>query len=103
GLGTTLDMSRVAIFMGDSNVASADLDATSQSLVARAEYLQSALVPSLMGSALDLSDPAIHDNLVAGDLIIVPDTGDCEPDDRPRFVRLGVCALVFAPITHKGE
>ena len=73
GLGTTLDMSRVAIFMGDSDIAAADLDRTSQSLVARAEYRQSALVPSLMGSALDLSDPTTHANLVAGDLIVVPE------------------------------
>ncbi|MFL6274095.1 MAG: GAF domain-containing protein [Blastocatellia bacterium] len=103
GLGTTLAMSRVAIFIGEGDIASPGLKATSQPLVASAEYLQSALVPSLMGSALDLSGKAIHDNLVAGDLIVLPDAGDCEANDRLPFVRLGVRALVFAPITHKGQ
>ncbi|HEY9231298.1 MAG TPA: GAF domain-containing protein, partial [Blastocatellia bacterium] len=103
GLGMTLDLSRVVIFMGESNLAHDRLDVVSQPFGARAEYRQSALVPSLMGSVLDLGDPVLRGRLLAGDIIVIPDTDASDGMAGASFVRLGVRALGLAPIIHKGQ
>src|SRR5205085_7697949 len=90
-------------FVGEGEGEQGDRTGQGWSLGARAEYLQSALVPSLMGGALDLCDPLLGSHLVTGNLIVVPDTGDDRAVAGAAFVRLGVRALVFAPITHKGR
>jgi PAS domain S-box-containing protein len=101
GLGRTLGVSRVLIFMSD--LASGGLGGPGQSLEARAEYRQSALVPSLMGSGLDLSNAMLNSRLLAGEFVVLPDTGNGDALSRAPFVRLGVRALVVAPLAYKGE
>ncbi|HJQ25798.1 MAG TPA: GAF domain-containing protein [Blastocatellia bacterium] len=103
GLGMTLDVSRVVIFMGEGDMTRTGFAAAAQPLGARAEYRQSALVPSLMGSALDLSDSVLRGRLLAGDIIVIPDTGSGNDLSRASFVRLGVRALVLAPIAYQGR
>jgi PAS domain S-box-containing protein len=103
GLGTTLSVSRAVIFMAGGDAERAGVAGWSKQLGARAEYRQSALVPSLMGNGLDLSDPALRSRLFAGDIIIIPDTGDPDAMVRATSVRLGVRALVVAPIAYKGH
>src|SRR5207253_8695867 len=101
GLGTTLNVSRIVIFMGEGEPAG--VAGWSRQLAARAEYRQSALVPSLMGSGLDLSDTVLRSRLLAGDIIVIADTSDSDAMVRAASVRLGVRALVVAPIAYKGQ
>ncbi|MEN3334425.1 MAG: hypothetical protein V7641_3790, partial [Blastocatellia bacterium] len=103
GLGTTLNVSRIVVYMGEGDAERAGVAAWSRQLGARAEYRQSALVPSLMGSGLDLSDTALRSRLFAGDIIVIADTSDSDTMVRATNVRLGVRALVVAPIAYKGH
>ena len=103
GLGMTLDLSRVVIFMGESDLAHDRLDVVSQPFGARAEYRQSALVPSLMGSVLDLGDPVLRGRLLAGDIIVIPDTDASDGMAGASFVRLGVRALGLHPSSTKAN
>jgi PAS domain S-box-containing protein len=103
GLGTTLSASRIVIFMGESDAEGAAITAWNRQMGARAEYRQSALVPSLMGSGLDLNDKVMRGRLLAGDIIVVGDTSDNEALLCATSIRLGVRALVVAPITYKGH
>jgi PAS domain S-box-containing protein len=103
GLGTALNVSRVVIFMGEGEAERAGIAGWNMQLGARAEYRQSALVPSLMGSGLDLRDTLLRSRLFDGDVIVVADTRDGDALIRATSVRLGVRALVVAPITYKGH
>jgi len=103
GLGTTLNASRIVIFMDEGDAIGAGIAGWSKPLGAHAEYRQSALVPSLMGSGLDLSDKVLRSRLFAGDIIVVADTSDSEARLYATSIRLGVRALVVAPIADKGH
>ncbi|HKP11484.1 MAG TPA: GAF domain-containing protein, partial [Blastocatellia bacterium] len=103
GLGTTLNVSRVVIFMGEGDDERAGVAGWNRLLGTRAEYRETALVPSLMGNGLDLSDAALRGRLFAGDIITISDTGDGGTVIRATSVRLGVRAMVVAPIAYKGH
>jgi PAS domain S-box-containing protein len=103
GLGTTLNVSRIVVFMSEGDAERSGVAGWSTQLGARAEYRQSALVPSLMGSGLDLSDTMLRSRLFAGDIIVIADTSDSDAMVRAASVRLGVRALVVAPIAYNSH
>jgi PAS domain S-box-containing protein len=103
GLGAALNVSRVVIFMGEGEAERAGVGAWNQRLGTRAEYRQSALVPTLVGSGLDLTDAMLRSRLFTGELIVIADTGQSDLMIRATSVRLGVRALVIAPIAAKGH
>ncbi|MFL6215358.1 MAG: GAF domain-containing protein [Blastocatellia bacterium] len=103
GLGTTLHVSRVVIFMGEGEAERAGVAGWNQLLGTRAEYRQSALVPTLIGNGLDLGDALLRNHLFAGDLVVISDAGQNDLMIRATSVRLGVRALVIAPIANQGH
>lgn len=98
GIGMTLKVSRVVIYKHRGGDASAD-----SCLTAQAEYLSSALVPSLIGTELDLEGSPLLAQLLSGQMIDVPDTNDSDPIVRAFCVRLGVRAIALAPIGYDGH
>src|SRR5205814_1196665 len=103
GLGKTLHLSRVVIFKGKADLQPPSLDGNGRLLAVRAEYRQSALVPSLLGSHLDLGEGSLLPRLIAGEIIVIADSDEGNPLARALFVRLGVRALVLAPIAYQGH
>jgi PAS domain S-box-containing protein len=96
GIGRTLKVTRVVIYMHG------ELERDS-SFTARAEYKSSVLVPSLMHSELNLEGSPLLAKLLAGEIINIPDTSESDPIVRAISVRLGVRALVLAPIRYNGH
>jgi PAS domain S-box-containing protein len=98
GIGLTLRVSRVVIYkLGGGDVNSDSL------FTAQAEYRSSALVPSLIGAELDLEGSPLLTQLLSGQVIHVPDTSQSDPIVRAMSVRLGVRAMILAPITYNGH
>jgi len=96
GIGRTLKVTRVVIYRhGDQE--------RNTSFIARAEYKSSVLVPSLLKSELDLEGSPLLAEMLAGKIIKVPDTTESDPIVRAISVRLGVRALVLAPIRYNGH
>ena len=104
GLGTTLGVTRVVIFKHrDGELGKASGQGLSNLLTARAEYRSSVLVPSLLQTGLDVEGSPLLSRLLSGEMIVIPDTNDGDPIVRALCVRLGVRALVLAPIAYKGH
>lgn len=99
-IGTTLGVTRAVAFMRSSNDMS--LEAASK-LTGRAEYRASVLVPSLIASSLDIEGSPLLGQLLAGEVITIPDTSEGHPIVRAIGVRLGVRALALAPIAYDGQ
>jgi PAS domain S-box-containing protein len=98
GIGVTLRVTRVVIYkLGGGNVNRDSL------FTARAEYRSNALVPSLLNAELDLEGSPLLTRLLSGQVIDVPDTSQSDPIVRAMSVRLGVRAMVLAPITYNGH
>ena len=98
GIGQTLRVTRVVIYKhGES-----DLDRNSL-FTARAEYRSNALVPSLLDAELDIEGSPLLAKLLSGEIIQVPDTSQSDPIVRAMSVRLGVRAMVLAPIAYNGH
>jgi PAS domain S-box-containing protein len=98
GIGITLKVSRVVIYKHRDGKASAE-----SCLTAQAEYLSSVLVPSLIGTELDLEGSPLLARLLSGQMIEVPNTNDSDPIARAFCVRLGVRAIALAPIGYDGH
>ena len=103
GLGKALGVSRVVIFKSECDLERSGGIGYGKPLPARSEFRQSALVPSLMGDGMDLNDAALASQLAAGDIIAVSDTSDSDGIVRAMGTRLGVRALVLAPVSDKGR
>ncbi len=102
GLGTTLGVTRVVIFKHrDGELGKTSGQGLSNLLTARAEYRSSVLVPSLLQTGLDVEGSSLLSRLLSGEMIVIPDTNDGDPIVRALCVRLGVRALVLAPIAYK--
>ena len=98
GLGDALGVTRAIIYMHSSR-----LQAGASKLLARAEYRSSVLVPSLMGTTLDVEGSPLIGQLLAGEVITINDTNESHPVVRAIGVRLGVRALALAPIAYNGQ
>jgi len=98
GIGMTLKVSRVVIYKHRDGKASAE-----SCLTAQAEYLSSVLVPSLIGTELDLEGSPLLARLLSGQMIDVPNTNESDPIVRAFCVRLGVRAIALAPIGYDGH
>ena len=98
GLGGALGVTRAIIYLHSSR---RQLGASQ--LLARAEYRSSVLVPSLMGTTLDVEGSPIIGQLLAGEVITINDTNESHPVVRAIGVRLGVRALALAPIAYNGQ
>ena len=98
GIGVTLKVSRVVIYKNDGG----DFNRNSF-FTARAEYRSSALVPRLINTELDLEGSPLLARLLSGHVIEVPDTNQSDPIVRAMSVRLGVRAIVMAPISYNGQ
>jgi len=98
GIGATLKVTRVVIYKHGASTLSEDSRFT-----ARAEYRSSALVPSVLDTDLDLEGSPLLTRLLSGQVIDVPDTSQSDPIVRAMSVRLGMRALVLAPITYNGH
>lgn len=98
GIGKTLKVARVAIYM---HSGSGEFDKSD--FIARAEYRASVLVPSLLNTELDLEGSPVLERVLSGDVIDVPDTNHSDPIMRAISVRLGVSAMALAPITYNGQ
>lgn len=104
GLGTSLAVTRVVIFKHkDGEIGDKSSRSLSNLLTARAEYRASALVPSLLQTGLDVEGSPLLSQLLSGEMIVIPDTSDGDTIVRALGVRLGVRALVLAPIAYKGH
>ncbi|HJQ69878.1 MAG TPA: GAF domain-containing protein [Blastocatellia bacterium] len=98
GLGDALGVTRAIIYMHASR-----RQAGASRLLARAEYRSSVLVPTLLGTTLDVEGSPIIGQLLAGELITINDTNESHPVVRAIGVRLGVRALALAPISYNGQ
>lgn len=98
GIGMTLKVPRVVIYKHRDGNASAE-----SCLIAQAECLSSVLVPSLIGTELDLKGSPLLARLLSGQMIDVPNTNDSDPIARAFCVRLGVGAIALAPIGYDGH
>jgi PAS domain S-box-containing protein len=70
---------------------------------AAAEFKSSVLVPSLLGSALDIAGSPVLGQLIEGETISIPDTSESHTVVRAIGVRLGVRAMALAPIAYNGQ
>ncbi len=61
------------------------------------------LVPSLLGSALDIAGSPVLGQLIEGQTISIPDTSESHTVVRAIGVRLGVRAMALAPIAYNGQ
>lgn len=98
GIGKTLKVTRVAIYMHNLSGEPDKCDFT-----ARAEYRASVLVPSLINTELDLEGSPFLERVLSGEIIDVPDTNQSDPIMRAISVRLGVRAMALAPIRYNGQ
>jgi PAS domain S-box-containing protein len=98
GIGKTLKVARVAIYMHNRIGEPDKCDFT-----ARAEYRASVLVPSLINTELDLEGSPLLERVLSGEVIDVPDTNQSDPIMRAISVRLGVRAMAVAPIRYNGQ
>lgn len=98
GIGTTLKVTRVVTYMHRKGDLRRDSFFT-----ACAEYRSSVLVPTLIQSDLDLEGSPLLTNLLSGEIINIPDTNEGDPIVRAIGVRLGVRAMVLAPISYNGQ
>ena len=101
GLGDALGLTRAVIYMHTSGAERRS--AASSELIARAEYRSSVLVPTLLGSSLDVDGSPLVGQLLAGEIITISDTTESHPVVRAIGVRLGVQALALAPIAYNGH
>jgi PAS domain S-box-containing protein len=104
GIGRALGVTRVVIYMhpqGDSSRAAAQ--GLTSVLTARAEYRTSVLVPSLLNKELDIEGSPLLAQMIAGEIVAIPDTSESHPIVRAIYVRLGVRALALAPIAYNGN
>ena len=98
GIGKTLKITRVAIYMHNGSSEPDKCD-----FIARAEYRASVLVPSLIDAELDLQGSPLLERVLSGEVIDVPDTNQSDPIMRAISVRLGVRAIALAPIRYNGQ
>jgi len=98
GIGKTLKVTRVAIYMHNGSPEPDKCDFT-----ARSEYRESVLVPSLINAELDLQGSPLLERVLGGEVIDVPDTNQSDPIMRAISVRLGVRAMALAPIRYNGQ
>ncbi|HSB12207.1 MAG TPA: GAF domain-containing protein [Blastocatellia bacterium] len=98
GIGTTLKVTRVVTYMHRKGDLGRDW-----SFTACAEYRSSVLVPTLIQTELDLEGSPLLANLLSGEVINIPDTSEGDPIVRAIGVRLGVRAMVLAPVRYNGQ
>ncbi len=98
GIGAALRVTRVVVYKHGGDALNRDYPFT-----ARAEYRSNALVPSLLGTDLDLEGSPLLAQLFSGRIVDIPDTGQSDPIVRVRSVRIGVRAMALAPITYNGH
>jgi PAS domain S-box-containing protein len=104
GIGRALDVTRVVIYMHpQGDLSGAAVRGLSPVLTARAEYRASVLVPSLLNNELDIEGSPLLAQLLAGEMVAIPDTNESHPIVRAIYVRLGVRALALAPIAYNGH
>jgi PAS domain S-box-containing protein len=104
GIGVTLGVSRAVIYLrSNRDSARPDEGRSMSSLKALAEYRESVLVPSLLGSGLDIQSTPILGQLLAGEIVAIPDTVEGHPVVRAIGVRLGVRAMALAPVAYRGQ
>jgi PAS domain S-box-containing protein len=103
-LGEALGVTRASIYMHSGRRAAASGAGTADSKVtARAEYRANVLVPSVLESGFDIKGSPLLGRLLGGELIAIPDTNESHPIVRAVGVRLGVRALVLAPIAYNEQ
>jgi GAF domain-containing protein len=97
GIGVTLKVTRVVIYK--HGVSSLNEDSR---FTARAEYRSSAGTERA-DTDLDLDGSPLLARLLSGQIIDVADTSQSDPIVRALSVRLGMRAMVLAPITYNGH
>jgi PAS domain S-box-containing protein len=104
GIGQALGVTRVVIYMHPQNDSGgAAIQGLTSVLTARAEYRTSVLVPSLLNKEFDLEGSPLLGQLLAGEMVAIPDTNTSHPIVRAIYIRLGVRALALAPIAYNGH
>jgi PAS domain S-box-containing protein len=104
GIGRALGVTRVVIYMHpQGDLSKAEVGGLSFVLTARAEYRASVLVPSLLNKELDIEGSPLLAQMLAGEMVAIPDTNESHPIVRAFYVRLGVRALALAPIAYNGQ
>jgi PAS domain S-box-containing protein len=101
GLGDALGLTRAIIYMHSGKTE--DRVVAASQLLARAEYRSSVLVPTLLGSTVDVAGSPLVSQLLAGEIITIGDMNECHSVVRAIGVRLGVRALALAPIAYNGQ
>ncbi|HXG95288.1 MAG TPA: GAF domain-containing protein [Blastocatellia bacterium] len=102
-LGAALRATRTVIYMRSRNESPGTNNQQISSLKARAEYRANALIPSALDTAIDVAASPLLGQLMAGDIITIPDTSESHDVVRAIGARLGVRALVLAPIAYNGQ
>lgn len=104
GIGQALAVTRVVIYMHSQiDLSKAAAQGLSSVFTARAEYRASVLVPSLLNKELDIEGSPLLAQMLAGEMVAIPDTNLSHPIVRAIYVRLGVRALALAPIAYNGH
>ena len=103
GIGVNLGVTRAVIYMQPDRDARPNDRRLTTALRVRAEYRESVLVPSLLGSGLDIQSAPLLGQLLAGEIVAIPDTNEGHPIVKAIGVRLGVRAMAFAPVAYNGQ
>jgi PAS domain S-box-containing protein len=104
GIGRALAVTRVVIYTHpQGDLTRAAIQGLSSVLTARAEHRTSVLVPSLLNKELDIEGSPLLAQMLAGEMVAIPDTNEGHPIVRAIYVRLGVRALALAPIAYNGH
>src|SRR5215471_11421774 len=100
GTGAALGVTRAAIYLYAEREGSRDAADVAPAMTIRAEYVPENAARSFLGSSLDIGSSLLMGRLLAGEILSIADTASGDPYVRSFGRRLGVRAMVLAPIDY---
>ena len=101
GTGSVLGVTRAAIYLYAEREAAQHAVEIGPAMTIRAEYVPEQTARSFPGSSLDIGSSLLMGRLLAGEILSIADTSEGDPYVRSFGMRLGVRAMVLAPIDYK--
>jgi len=101
GTGSALGVTRAAIYLYAEREAPQHAVEIGPAMTIRAEYVPEQTARNFLGSSLDIGSSLLMGRLLAGEILSISDTSEGDPYVRSFGMRLGVRAMVLAPIDYK--
>ena len=101
GLGSALGVSRAAVYMRSDSGIPSDVNGPS-TITVRAEYRAADVLPSQLGSRIEITEAPLLTKALGGEVVLVPDTGESHPLIRALCLQSGIRAILLAPIAANG-